>query len=129
MKFLVLIFTFVFNTAAFSEQEVDLEVNMKNTGLAYKNAVQAVGIGGFNTAIDKFITLVETSKKATFHKEAQMSLQGLDKVIAQAKLAKKLANERGLDAAKPALKNIDDLRKKYHELHEPPGFFDLLFGN
>ena len=56
MKFLVLIFTFVFSTAAFSEQEVDLEVNMKNTGLAYKNAVQAVGIGGFNTAIDKFIT-------------------------------------------------------------------------
>ena len=129
MKFLVLIFTFLFSNGAYSEQEIDLEVNMKNTGLAYKNAVQAVDIEGFNTAIDKFITLVETSKKATFHKKPKMSLQGLDKVIEQARLAKKLANERGLDSAKPALKNIDDLRKKYHELHEPPGFFDLLFGN
>lgn len=129
MKFLVIIFALLFSCNAFAQQEVDLEVNMKNTGLAYKDAVQAVGIGGFNTAIDRFIELVETTKKAKFHKEAHMSRQGLDKVIEQAKLAKKLANERGLDAAKPALKNIDNLRKKYHELHEPPGFFDLLFGN
>ncbi|WP_338366239.1 cytochrome b562 [uncultured Pseudoalteromonas sp.] len=129
MKFLVLVVAVLYSTAAFSEQKVDLEVNMKNTGLAYKNTVQAVSLDDFNKAIDKFIALVENSKKATFHKEAKMSLKGLDKVIAQAKLAKKLANERGLDAAKPALKNIDDLRKEYHKLHEPPGFFDLLFGN
>lgn len=56
-------------------------------------------------------------------------MQGLDKVIAQAELAKKAANEQGLSAAKEPLKNIDNLRKKYHELHEPPGFFELLFGS
>jgi soluble cytochrome b562 len=129
MKYFSLIFLLVLSVYSYADKPVDLEVNMKNTGLAYKEAVQAIGIGGFNTAIDKFIRLVETSKTAKFHKEEQMSLQGLDKVIEQAQLAKKLANERGLDAAKPALKNIDNLRKKYHELHEPPGFFDLLFGS
>ncbi|MBQ4833504.1 hypothetical protein J8L70_09660 [Pseudoalteromonas sp. MMG010] len=129
MKILFIISTLFFCTLSFANKPVDLEVNMKNTGLAYKDAVQAIGIGGFNTAIDRFIELVEISKTAKFHKEEQMSLQGLDKVIEQAKIAKVLANERGLEAAKPALKNIDNLRKKYHELHEPPGFFDLLFGN
>ncbi|XQF91745.1 hypothetical protein ACOBV8_20010 (plasmid) [Pseudoalteromonas espejiana] len=68
MKFLVIIFALLFSSNAFAQQEVDLEVNMKNTGLAYKDAMQATGIGGFNTAIDRFIELVETSKKQNFIK-------------------------------------------------------------
>jgi len=102
---------------------------MKNTGLAYKQAVQATQLSEFNTAIDEFIKLVKASKKGKFYKKPEQSLQGLDKVIAQAELAKKAANEQGLSAAKEPLKNIDNLRKKYHELHEPPGFFELLFGS
>ncbi|KTF09010.1 MAG: cytochrome b562 [Pseudoalteromonas sp.] len=129
MKFLVIIFTILFSTSSFAKQDVDLEINMKNTGLAYKQAVQASDLAEFNTAINEFIKLVEVSKTAKFHKEPEQSLQGLDKVITQAKLAKKAANEQGLNAAKAPLKNIDNLRKKYHELHEPPGFFELLFGS
>ncbi|WP_024591727.1 MULTISPECIES: cytochrome b562 [unclassified Pseudoalteromonas] len=129
MKYLVIIFTFAFSSMSFAQQEVDLEVNMKNTGLAYKQAVQATQLSEFNTAIDEFIKLVKVSKTGKFYKKHEQSLQGLDKVIAQAELAKKAANEQGLSAAKEPLKNIDNLRKKYHELHEPPGFFELLFGS
>ena len=129
MKYLVIIFTLAFSSMSFAQQKVDLEINMKNTGLAYKQAVQATRLSEFNTAIDEFITLVKVSKTAKFYKKAEQSLQGLDKVIAQAELAKKAANEQGLSAAKEPLKNIDNLRKKYHELHEPPGFFELLFGS
>ncbi len=101
---------------------------MKNMGLAYKQSVQATQLHEFNLAIDEFITLVEQSKVVGFNKEVQKSLQGLDKVIAKAKLAKQLANSEGVEAAKKPLKAIDGLRKQYHELHEPPGFWELLFG-
>ncbi|GAA60729.1 hypothetical protein P20652_2595 [Pseudoalteromonas sp. BSi20652] len=129
MKYFYLIITLLFSLQALAEKPVDLEINMKNTGLAYKQAVQAKQLGEFNIAIDEFIKLVKVSKTAKFYKEADKSLQGLDKVIVQAELAKKAANEQGLTAAKAPLKNIDNLRKKYHELHEPPGFFELLFGS
>ena len=129
MKYLVIIFTLLFSSMSFAQQSVDLEINMKNTGLAYKQAVQATQLSEFNTAIDEFIELVKVSKTGKFYKKPEQSLQGLDKVIAQAELAKKAANEQGLSAAKEPLKNIDNLRKKYHELHEPPGFFELLFGS
>ncbi|MEI8626222.1 cytochrome b562 [Pseudoalteromonas sp. B137] len=129
MKYLVIIFTLLFSSMSFAQQSVDLEINMKNTGLAYKQAVQATQLSEFNTAIDEFIKLVKVSKTGKFYKKPEQSLQGLDKVIAQAELAKKAANEQGLSAAKEPLKNIDNLRKKYHELHEPPGLFELLFGS
>ncbi len=129
MKYFYLAITLLFSSLALAQQPVDLEINMKNTGLAYKQAVQATQIDEFNTAIDEFIKLVKVSKTAKFYKKAEQSLQGLDKVITQAELAKKAANEQGLSAAKEPLKNIDNLRKKYHELHEPPGFFELLFGS
>ncbi|MBQ4800656.1 hypothetical protein J8L73_16205 [Pseudoalteromonas sp. MMG006] len=129
MKFLVIILTILFSSSSFAQQNVDLEVNMKNTGLAYKKAVQAKELDEFNIAIEEFISLVEVSKTAKFYQEPEQSIQGLNKVITQAKLAKKAANEQGLNAAKESLKNIDNLRKKYHELHEPPGFFELLFGS
>ncbi|MBB1387529.1 MULTISPECIES: cytochrome b562 [unclassified Pseudoalteromonas] len=128
MKSFYIFFTLLFSSFVFADQPVDLEINMKNTGLAYKQAVQATELAEFNIAIDKFIKLVKVSKTAKFYKEPEQSLQGLDKVIVQAERAKKAANEHGLDSAKAPLKNIDNLRKKYHELHEPPGFFELLFG-
>ena len=101
---------------------------MKNMGLAYKNSVRATDLATFNTAIDEFIELLETAKTADFKQHKTASLEGLDKVIYQAKQAKRLASSRGLEAAKAPLKSIDELRKKYHELHEPPSFWELLFG-
>ncbi|MGO2330649.1 MAG: cytochrome b562 [Pseudoalteromonas nigrifaciens] len=128
MKYFYFVFILLTSSVSIASVPVDLEINMKNTGLAYKQAVQATNVEEFNLAINEFITLVEISKTAKFYKEPEQSLQGLDKVIAQAELAKQAANQQGLSAAKQPLKNIDNLRKKYHELHEPPGFFELLFG-
>jgi len=104
MKSFYIFFTLLFSSFVFADQPVDLEINMKNTGLAYKQAVQATELVEFNIAIDKFIKLVKVSKTAKFYKEPEQSLQGLDKVIVQAERAKKAANEHGLDSAKAPLK-------------------------
>lgn len=127
MKAIFISFLIVFSSLS-AANNIDLEANMKNMGLAYKNSVRATDLATFNTAIDKFIELLETAKTADFKQHKTASLEGLDKVINQAKQAKQLATTRGLEAAKAPLKSIDKLRKKYHELHEPPGFWELLFG-
>ncbi|WP_286260660.1 cytochrome b562 [Pseudoalteromonas sp. FE4] len=118
----------LFYSSVGSATSIDLEANMKNMGLAYKNSVRANDLATFNTAIDEFIELLETAKTADFKQHKTASLEGLNKVIKQAKQAKQLASTHGLEAAKAPLKSIDELRKKYHELHEPPGFWELLFG-
>lgn len=128
MRSLFWLVVLVMSNIVSANEHVDLELNMKNTGLAYKHAVQATSLEEFNIAIDDFITLVKSSKSAKFYKEAEKSVQGLNKVLVQAELAKVAANKQGLNAAKKPLKEIDNLRKKYHKLHEPPGFFELLFG-
>lgn len=127
MKFILVTFLVFFSAVCVAE-ELDLEANMKNMGLAYKNSVRATSLEVFNTSIDEFIHLLEKARTADFKQHKTASLEGLDKVIKQANLAKELASKQGLDAAKVPLKSIDDLRKKYHELHEPPGFWQLLFG-
>lgn len=129
MKFFLFISLLLCCNSIFATQPLDLEANMKHMGLAYKQSVEATNLEDFNQAIDEFIDLVERSKTATFSQHKEQSLQGLHKVVAKAKLAKQLGNSKGLDAAKGVLKSIDGLRKQYHELHEPPGFWELLFGD
>lgn len=125
---LILVTLLLFISSFSAASDIDLEANMKNMGLAYKNSVRATDLASFNIAIDEFIVLLETAKTADFKQHKTASLEGLDKVINQAKQAKQLATTRDLEAAKAPLKSIDELRKKYHELHEPPGFWELLFG-
>ena len=127
MKFFI-VSLLLFYSSVGSATSIDLEANMKNMGLAYKNSVRANDLATFNTAIDEFIELLETAKTVDFKQHKTASLEGLNKVINQAKQAKQLASTHGLEAAKAPLKSIDELRKKYHELHEPPGFWELLFG-
>ena len=128
MKAFLYIVVLMFSHSVLSAEVTKLETTMKNMGLAYKKSVQATDVKKFNLAIDEFIKLVEVSQLTKFNKEAKKSVQGLDKVLVKAKYAKKLANEQGLEAAKAPLKLIDELRKEYHELHEPPGFWEMLFG-
>lgn len=128
MKAVLLLIVLLFSQTVAANDVSDLEKTMKSIGLAYKQSVEATQLAEFNSAIDEFIGLIAQGKQAKFYKEAEKSVQGLDKVLAQAQLAKKVANEQGLEAAKQPLKAIDNLRKKYHKLHEPPGFFELLFG-
>lgn len=128
MKLFLFISALFVNSAVHANQPLDLEANMKNMGLAYKQSVEATKLNDFNQAIDEFIALVKRSKTASFAQHKTESLEGLDKVINKAQRAKQLANEQGLPAAQGVLKSIDRLRKQYHELHEPPGFWELLFG-
>jgi len=128
MKLFLFISALFVNSAVHANQPLDLEANMKNMGLAYKQSVEATKLNDFNQAIDEFIALVKRSKTASFAQHKTESLEGLDKVIIKAQRAKQLANEQGLPAAQGVLKSIDGLRKQYHELHEPPGFWELLFG-
>lgn len=128
MKAILCVIVLIVSQSTFAVEQNSLETTMKNMGLAYKQSVQATQLTEFNVAIDELIKLVEKSKLAKFNKEAKKSVQGLDKVLVKAKLAKQLANNTGLSAAKKPLKEIDELRKEYHELHEPPGFWELLFG-
>jgi len=128
MKFFLFISALFVNSVVLANQPLDLEANMKNMGLAYKQSVEATKLNDFNQAIDEFIALVKRSKTASFAQHKTESLEGLDKVINKAQRAKQLANEQGLPAAQGVLKSIDGLRKQYHELHEPPGFWELLFG-
>ncbi|WP_404343845.1 cytochrome b562 [Pseudoalteromonas mariniglutinosa] len=128
MKFIFLLSVLLTSGVVFAAQPLDLEATMKEMGLAYKQTVQAGELTEFNSAIDEFITLLKKTQAADFKNHQAESAQGIKKVIVKAQLAKRLANEQGLDAAVGPLKAIDGLRKQYHELHEPPGFWQLLFG-
>ncbi|WP_233998372.1 MULTISPECIES: cytochrome b562 [unclassified Pseudoalteromonas] len=113
---------------ASAQQSIDLEAVMKKMGHSYKQAVKAEDQGQMLMALDELQTLVEQAKQARFNKEPEQSLQGLDKVLEQISLARTLAKNNELAEASVALKSIDSLRKEYHELHEPPGLWQLLFG-
>lgn len=106
MKTVLLLMVLIFSQTVAANEMSDLEKTMKNIGLAYKQSVEATQLAEFNGAIDEFIKLIEQSKQAKFYKEAEKSVQGLDKVLTQAQLAKKVANEQGLEAAKNHSKQL-----------------------
>ena len=109
-------------------QQVDLEAVMKNMGHSYKQAMEAQQPTIMSHALKDLKELVQEAKRARFSKEAEQSQQGLDKVLERIASAEQQLAQGQLEAARETLKDIDTLRKKYHELHEPPGFWELLFG-
>ncbi|GAP73540.1 soluble cytochrome b562 [Pseudoalteromonas sp. SW0106-04] len=109
-------------------QQVDLEAVMKNMGHSYKQAMEAQQPTIMSNALKDLKELVQEAKRARFSKEAEQSQQGLDKVLERIASAEQQLAQGQLEAARETLKDIDTLRKKYHELHEPPGFWELLFG-
>ncbi|WP_105201477.1 cytochrome b562 [Pseudoalteromonas sp. T1lg10] len=111
-----------------AQQSVDLEAVMKKMGHSFKQAVKAEDQGQMLMALDELETLVEQAKQTRFNKEPEKSQLGLDKVLEQIALARTLTQNNELAQASVALKSIDSLRKEYHELHEPPGLWQLLFG-
>ena len=109
-------------------QQVDLEAVMKNMGHSYKQAMEAQQPTIMSHALKDLKELVQEAKRARFSKAAEQSQQGLDKVLERIASAEQQLAQGQLEAARETLKDIDTLRKKYHELHEPPGFWELLFG-
>ncbi|MAD89335.1 MAG: hypothetical protein CMK64_06480 [Pseudoalteromonas sp.] len=130
MKYLVLLFLsasiFSFSTSA---QTSDLSVTMKNIGHAYKKAVRSTDSEEIISQIDEMISLIEESKKANFKADLkQQSIKGLNEVIEQLELAKAQLSKGQLEESKQALQKIDELRKHYHKLHEPPSIWQVIFG-
>lgn len=111
-----------------AQTSIDLEAVMKKMGHSYKLAVKAQSSEQMLAALTEFEGYVQQAQQARFNNEAEKSLKGLEEVLLQLESARQLAATEQLDAAREQLMKIDDLRKEYHELHEPPGFWELLFG-
>lgn len=109
-------------------QQIDLEAVMKNMGHSYKQAMEAQQPTIMSHALKDLKKLVQEAKRARFSKAPEQSQQGLDKVLERIASAQQQLAQGQFEAARETLKDIDTLRKKYHELHEPPGFWELLFG-
>ncbi|ALO44614.1 cytochrome b562 [Pseudoalteromonas phenolica] len=130
MKYLVLLL-FSVNMFSFSSsaQTSDLSVTMKNIGHAYKKAVRSTDGKEIIIHIDEMIILIQKSKKANFKADLkEQSIEGLDKVITVLQESKRFVERGEITKAKAKLKKVDVLREKYHELHEPPSVWELLFG-
>ncbi|WP_185843467.1 cytochrome b562 [Pseudoalteromonas luteoviolacea] len=127
MKF-VFITAFLLSSFAIAKAQ-DLNQVMKKMGHEYKLAIKSQTYNEMSRHIAAFILLVEQAKEQKFTDDkAQESLKGLNLTLELAKQAAILANEKELDAAKLKLKEVDELRIKYHKLHEPPSVWELLFG-
>ena len=130
MKYLVLLLLsvsmFSFSSSA---QTSDLSVTMKNIGHAYKKAVRSNDDKEIMSQIEEMIFLIQESKKANFKVDLkEQSIEGLDKVITVLQESKRFVEKGEITKAKAKLKEVDVLREKYHELHEPPSVWELLFG-
>ncbi|WP_158678264.1 cytochrome b562 [Pseudoalteromonas sp. T1lg23B] len=125
-----LLFTlFVVSMSLAAKQSSDLEVTMKNMGLAYKNAMKSESQQLLLESIAAFREHLSLSQQHNFDaKLLDKSKEGLNRVAKVLENSEKLAKEGKLAEAKEQLKKIDELRKQYHKLHEPPSIWQLLFG-
>ncbi|MCF6434331.1 MULTISPECIES: cytochrome b562 [Pseudoalteromonas] len=120
---------FVMSLSVAAKQSSDLEVTMKNMGLAYKNAMKSESQQQLLESLDAFREHLLVSQQHRFEPKLQdKSTEGLQRVANVLANSERLAKEGKLAEAKEQLKKIDALRKQYHELHEPPSIWELLFG-
>jgi soluble cytochrome b562 len=125
---LVVCVSFV-SASVFAAQTSELNETMKKIGLAYKQLVKAQTIETASSAVVDMQMLIEKSRALGFKKDKEVqSLEGLKQVDQQLEFIKTLLAQNELQQAQLAALKIDTLRKEYHKLHEPPGFWELLFG-
>ncbi|MEC4088981.1 MULTISPECIES: cytochrome b562 [Pseudoalteromonas] len=130
MKLLIIFLcSALFVPSVVAQQSQDLNQTMKNMGHAYKQAMEAQQAEEINKHLETMLLLIQQSKQHNFKADVKVqSLQGLDKVSNVIQTAQGLLAQAKMQQAKDLLRQIDGLRKEYHELHEPPGFWELLFG-
>ncbi|TMP39463.1 cytochrome b562 [Pseudoalteromonas rubra] len=128
-RLVIILFSLFFVQSAISSQSQDLNQTMKNMGHAYKQAMEATEAYEINRHLDTMLSLLKDSKQHSFKADVKAeSIQGLEKVTSVIEQAKNLLAQEQIQQAKGLLKEVDVLRKHYHKLHEPPGFWELLFG-
>lgn len=128
-RLVIILFSLFFVQSATASQGQDLNQIMKNMGHAYKQAMEATEAHEINKHLDTMLSLLKQSEQHNFKTDVKAeSLQGLQKVADVIEQAQNLLTHKQIHQAKQRLKEVDLLRKEYHKLHEPPGFWELLFG-
>ncbi|WP_440056648.1 cytochrome b562 (plasmid) [Pseudoalteromonas sp. T1lg65] len=130
MKYVFLYILLFATSVTVASEGSELNKTMKEMGHSYKQMMTSADIGDMRQALSEFKNLVNKSKQLGFaNKHQEESQQGLDKVLDVINKAEVKLAEGKLSQAKLLLADIDTLRKRYHELHEPPSIWQLLFGS
>ncbi|CCQ10942.1 putative orphan protein [Pseudoalteromonas luteoviolacea B = ATCC 29581] len=119
----------VLNYVQASGQTSELNETMKKVGFSYKQFMNATTQEDAILALASLESYLIRSQQIGFRPELEtQSQQGLEKVLSHVAILKALVEENKLDQAQSDALHIDELRKEYHKLHEPPSFWKLLFG-
>ena len=130
MRYIAVLLVLMCSHMGLAQEGNELNQTMKKMGHQYKLAVKSSSTEELQTALVKMKTLAESSKNFHFKADvAKQSQKGLDKVINTIDSALSDINQGQPDKARARIAKIDELRKHYHELHEPPSFWELLFGS
>ncbi|WP_462163100.1 cytochrome b562 [Pseudoalteromonas xiamenensis] len=129
-QFCILIFLLIGSSFVYANgQTSELNETMKKIGFSYKQIMKAKTTDEALNAISEMELLIEKSKVLGFKPELKdKSFEGLNQVKKQLDELIPMLMAGELDKAKEHALKIDALRKEYHKLHEPPSFWELLFG-
>ncbi|WP_462172073.1 cytochrome b562 [Pseudoalteromonas xiamenensis] len=129
-QFCILIFLLIGSSFVYAnDQTSELNETMKKIGFSYKQIMKAKTTDEALNAISEMELLIEKSKVLGFKPELKdKSFEGLNQVRKQLDELIHMLKAGELDKAKEHALKIDALRKEYHKLHEPPSFWELLFG-
>ncbi|MDP4486485.1 cytochrome b562 [Pseudoalteromonas piscicida] len=130
MRKIVFIFVLLFSMSGGAHESSELNKTMKEMGHIYKQAMKAQSAQEMQAHLTELTILVNESKQFQFKQEVSAeSVEGLNKVLETITEASQEVDSGRVEKAREMLLKIDELRKQYHKLHEPPSFWELLFGS
>ncbi|WP_104401541.1 cytochrome b562 [Vibrio penaeicida] len=126
MKSAIILLTSLFAFSAVAKS--DLSANMKQMKLAFNQAAEASSVEEMRAPIEEFEKLVLQSANASFPPEREELFQsGFSKLTDAVDRLESKLDDDDLKGAKTILREIDDLRKEYHD-KKKPSIWSTLFG-
>lgn len=117
-----------YSQAALTAEPVKLESTMKTMGFAFKQATEAASPADALPYLEKLQQLTEQAKRAPLPSDkATVYTEGLDKVLAELVLAKDAAENDDMPKLQQHLKQVDELKKHYHE-ERRFSLWQMIFG-
>lgn len=114
-------------TQAFAS-DVDLKQIMKEMKLEFKHAAEAQTVDEMQAPVQNLTKLVNTAKTGDFPPERKdLFLEGFNKLTLALDSVENDLEQGNLAQAKDALREVDSLRKEYHE-KKKPSIWEKLFG-
>ncbi len=109
-------------------ETVDLKQNMKQMKMDFKHAAEASDVETMKSAIDSLQAIVEQSKRGNYPPEKfDTFLEGFNKLSVTLDEIEADLDTGNLQEAKKQLREIDNLRKEYHDKRNP-SIWSKLFG-